>query len=174
MTINMKQFFLLIAVAMLAVALPAQEMAEKKADTRKADMQENAEKAEPAGENVDGPVLTLDNDVVDYGEIEQGSEPLRKVSFTNTGNAPLVISNAKGSCGCTVPTWPREPIAPGESADIEIRYDTKRTGSINKRVTLTTNDATGNYVIRVVGHISQKVEEEGLPEKKGLFENENN
>ena len=125
-------------------------------------------------EAVEGPKMTLESLVVDYGEIEQGSDPLRKVAFTNTGTEPLVISNAKGSCGCTVPTWPREPIAPGESADIEIRYDTKRLGAINKTVRLTTNDATGTYTLRVKGNIKKAQEEEGLPEKEGIFNKPNN
>lgn len=120
-----------------------------------------------------GPVMELETMVVDYGEIQQGDDPLRVVSFINAGTEPLVISNARGSCGCTVPTYPREPIAPGESADIEIRYDTKRLGKINKTVRLTTNDATGQYVLKVVGNISAKPVEEGLPEKKGIF-NPNN
>ena len=120
-------------------------------------------------EAVAGPVMTLESMEVDYGTIEQGSDPLRKVSFTNTGTEPLVISNARGSCGCTVPTWPKEPIAPGESAEIEIRYDTKRLGNINKTVKLTTNDPTGTYVLRVIGKINPKAQEEGLPKKDGIF-----
>ena len=69
----------------------------------------------PAEMNGEGPVMNLESMVVDYGTIAQNSEPLRTVGFTNTGTEPLVISNARGSCGCTVPTWPKEPIMPGES-----------------------------------------------------------
>ena len=134
--------------------------------------QENAISAESKpvqSEVVSGPKMTLESMEVDYGTIEQGSDPLRKVEFTNTGTEPLIISNARGSCGCTVPTWPKEPIAPGESADIEIRYDTKRLGGINKTVKLTTNDETGTYVLRVIGKINPKAEQEGLPKKDGIF-----
>lgn len=147
-----------LAVGMFAQETPAQNTGEK----------ENAEQP------VLGPKMSLESSEVDYGEIEQNSDPLRSVKFTNTGNEPLIILNAKGSCGCTVPTYPREPIAPGESAEIEIRYDTKRLGAINKTVKVTTNDPEGEYVIRVKGNISPKPEEEGLPEKEGIFNNPNN
>lgn len=160
----MKQYLItLLLTAFAAFSVAAQQQEAKKAD----DVKEETETP------VDGPQMTLESTVVDYGEIEHGSDPLRTVSFTNTGTAPLVISNAKGSCGCTVPNWPREPIAPGETSQIEIRYDTKRTGAINKTVRLTTNDAIGQYTLRVTGKIKPKVQEEGLPQKEGIFKKEN-
>ena len=159
----MKSLYALALLTFFAFSAYAQETAKEEA-TEKTEQEVS----------VDGPKMTLESLIVDYGEIEQGSDPLRKVSFTNTGTEPLIISNAKGSCGCTVPTWPREPIAPGETADIEIRYDTKRIGAINKTVRLTTNDATGTYTLRVKGNISKKAEEKGLPEKEGIFNKPNN
>lgn len=78
-------------------------------------------------------------DVMDYGTIKKGSERVRKFSFKNTGTEPLIISNATGSCGCTVPTYPHEPIMPGASATIDVNYDTNRLGAFTKTVTLTTN-----------------------------------
>ncbi|MDX1902989.1 MAG: DUF1573 domain-containing protein [Thermonemataceae bacterium] len=74
-----------------------------------------------------------------YGTIKNGSTGYRYFKFTNTGSGPLVISDAKGSCGCTVPTWPKEPIMPGQTEYIKVNYDTKRTGAFTKYVTLTTN-----------------------------------
>lgn len=118
-------------------------------------------------------ILTLESDVVDYGTIDQGSEPLRVAKFKNTGTEPLIISGAKGSCGCTVPNWPKEPIMPGESSTIEIRYDTKRVGAINKTVTVTSNDPAGKHVIRVTGNINAVAQEEGLPEKQTIFNKPN-
>jgi hypothetical protein len=76
---------------------------------------------------------------VNYGNIERGADGVRNFKFTNTGKAPLIISDAKGSCGCTVPTYPKEPIMPGESAEIKVKYDTNRIGAFTKYVTLTTN-----------------------------------
>ncbi len=131
--------------------------------------QETVTPAAPASKAV----MTLESDVVDYGTIDQGSEPLRVAKFKNTGTEPLIISGAKGSCGCTVPNWPKEPIMPGETSQIEIRYDTKRVGAINKTVTVTSNDASGNKVIRVIGTINAVAQEEGVPEKETIFEKPN-
>ena len=117
-------------------------------------------------ENTDGPVIQFESNSVDYGTIEQGSEPIRKVTFANTGNAPLVIKNAKGSCGCTVPIWSKEPIMPGQVDTLSIRYDTKRIGKISKTVSLYTNQSDDPYVLRVVGEVKPKPKEpEALPEK---------
>ena len=160
----MKNLIFVAVFSMFAISMYGQQGAEKPAS--------DAKQTEPT--SVEGPVMTLESTTVEYGDIVQGSDPLRSVSFTNTGTEPLVISNAKGSCGCTVPTWPREPIAPGETGAIEIRYDTKRLGGINKTVKLTTNDATGTYVLRVKGNITAKKEEQSLPDKEGIFGKPNN
>ncbi len=135
-----------------------------------AQQQEAKPAPEAAPESTGGPIMTLDSDVVDYGSIEYASDPLRTLSFKNTGTEPLVISNAKGSCGCTIPTWPREPILPGEVGQIEIRYDTKRPGPINKTVKITTNEAVNTHTVRVIGQIAAKAPaEEALPTKEGVF-----
>ena len=70
--------------------------------------------------------IEFKNDVIDYGEIAKGSDGIRTFEFTNVGDAPLVISNVKSSCGCTVPSKPDGPVAPGESSAIQVKYDTKR------------------------------------------------
>jgi len=108
--------------------------------------------------------MTFESLTVDFGTIENGSEPLRVVKFTNTGTEPLVIKNARGSCGCTVPTWVKEPIAPGQSSTLEIRYDTKRTGAINKSVTITTNEGPDNHVLQVIGTVLPPKEEIAVPQ----------
>jgi hypothetical protein len=110
---------------------------------------------------VDGPKMDFKTLVVDYGTIEQNSEPLRTIEFTNTGNEPLVIKNARGSCGCTVPTWPKEPIMPGEKSKIEIRYATNRLGKFSKKVTLTSNAPGAPVVLTVKGNVLK--EKEGVP-----------
>jgi hypothetical protein len=110
---------------------------------------------------VDGPQMKFETFVVDYGTIEQNSEPLRTIEFTNAGNEPLVIKNARGSCGCTVPTFPKEPIMPGEKSKIEIRYATNRLGKFSKKVTLTTNAPGAPVVLTVKGNVLK--EKEGVP-----------
>ena len=113
--------------------------------------------------NPNGPIMEFDSKTVDYGTIEQHGEPLRTVSFTNTGKEPLVIKNCKGSCGCTVPVWPKEPIMPGETGEIEIRYATNRLGKINKTVKVTTNEGTDPHVLKVIGEVLKAEEEESVP-----------
>jgi hypothetical protein len=95
--------------------------------------------------------------VVDYGQIEQGADGLREFSFTNAGTESLVITSATGSCGCTVPSYPKEPIEAGATSAIQVRYDTNRIGSFTKTVTLTTND-TANPTVRLTikGTVLQK------------------
>ncbi|MBL0191828.1 MAG: DUF1573 domain-containing protein [Saprospiraceae bacterium] len=110
-----------------------------------------------------GPVMSFKETTVDYGEIEQGSEPLRKFKFTNTGDAPLIISNATGSCGCTVPEWPKEPIAPGKSSTIDVRYDTNRPGAFTKTVTLTSNEEGKTKVLTIKGMVKTKPQPESAP-----------
>ena len=127
-----------------------------------------------AADSQDGPVMAFETETVDYGVIEQGSDPYRVFKFTNTGNAPLIITNAKGSCGCTVPTYPKEPIGPGETSEIKVRYDTNRRGKFTKRVTLTTNAGEEKQMLTIQGEVVQKAEEPaGLPENEGNMFNNN-
>lgn len=109
------------------------------------------------GGSEDGPMITVDKEVHDYGTIENGGEPNCVFKVTNTGNAPLIISFCKGSCGCTVPDCPKEPIAPGATAEIKVKYDTKRPGPINKSVTITSNAVNSpSKVIRIKGNVKSK------------------
>jgi hypothetical protein len=85
------------------------------------------------------PQIEFDSTSIDYGTIENGSDGERVFSFTNTGNADLIIRNVKSSCGCTIPKKPKDPIAPGESSEIVVRYDTKRVGPFRKTITVSTN-----------------------------------
>jgi hypothetical protein len=111
--------------------------------------------------NVDGAKIEFETETIDYGTIENSSDGNREFKFTNTGNAPLVVTKAKGSCGCTVPTWPKEAIAPGESSVIKVRYATNRTGSFNKSITLTSNAVNEpSKVIHIKGTVKPKVIEE--------------
>lgn len=127
-----------------------------------------AKDAANAKEN--GAEMTFEQTTVDYGSINQGDEPYRIFKFKNTGNEALIIKEAKGSCGCTVPTYPKEPIAPGASAEIKVRYDTNRIGQINKSVTLQTN--AGVKILKITGNVKQKASPASVPanEKKSVLD----
>jgi len=118
-------------------------------------------------QNAAGAVMTFDVTTIDYGTIEKGGDPIRKFKFTNTGNEPLIIKTAKGSCGCTVPTYPKEPIMPGESNVIEVRYDTQRVGPFTKTVTLTTNETSDTHTLTIKGEVKAPATQESVPASNG-------
>ena len=92
-----------------------------------------------AQEVVTGPSITLDKDVHDYGTIQQGANGTCEFTVTNSGTEPLIISRCKGSCGCTVPQCPKDPIAPGEEGEIEVKFNSK--GKKNKQTKTVTINA---------------------------------
>ena len=112
--------------------------------------------------------VTIDfvSKVVDYGTIDHNADGARKFVFTNNGTEPLLIKNAKGSCGCTVPTWPREAIAPGATAEIGVKYSTNRVGKFTKTITLTTNASKKPVILTVKGEVNAPAKEETAPVRK--------
>ena len=114
-----------------------------------------------------GASVEFEKNVHDFGNMKQHGDASTKFVFTNTGTEPLLISNAKGSCGCTVPSWPKEPIMPGETGSIKVTYDSKRVGPINKSVTITSNASNEpTKVIRIKGSIEAAPVEETMPVKE--------
>lgn len=104
--------------------------------------------------------------VVDYGLIDHNSDGVRNFTFTNNGTEPLTINKAKGSCGCTVPTYPKDPIAPGETAEIGVKYATNRVGKFTKTITLTTNASKKPVILTIKGEVKPAEEEKsGVPVK---------
>ncbi len=104
---------------------------------------------------------------IDYGTIEKGADGVRVFEFTNTGNAPLVISNVKSSCGCTVPKKPDGPIAPGETGEIQVKYDTNRVMPIRKTITVTSNADTPTVALKIKGEVID-------PSKTSVLEKKDN
>lgn len=99
----------------------------------------------------------VDKAVIDYGQIKKGSDGTRFFTLTNNSkDTPLIIKNAVGSCGCTVPTYPKAPIAPGKEAKIKVKYDTQRLGAFKKSVTLYTNAEEGQKVLYIKGEVIDK------------------
>lgn len=119
---------------------------------------------------VAGAKIEFDKLEHDYGTIDQGANGTTEFRFTNTGTEPLIISNAKGSCGCTVPEWPKEPIAPGASAAIKVKYDTKRVGPISKTVTITSNAVeNATALLKIKGTVNAVAsEEDAMPAMKTI------
>jgi len=121
-----------------------------------------------ASKTVESTNVTIDfvSKVMDYGTIEHNADGARKFIFTNNGTEPLLIKNAKGSCGCTVPTWPREPIAPGVTAEIGVKYATNRVGKFTKTITLTTNASKKPVILTIKGEVNPAPKEENSPLRK--------
>lgn len=112
----------------------------------------NAEPAAPVG-----PTTTMDfkENEFDFGSVDQGEKVTHTYAFTNTGSEPLIISNAKGSCGCTVPSWPKEPIPAGETGEITVQFDSKnKKGKQSKRVTITANTDPAQTFLTIKGEVT--------------------
>lgn len=109
--------------------------------------------------------ITFESLEYDYGSIYKGDNGECEFVFKNTGKAPLQITNARASCGCTVPSWPRDPIAPGKKSVIKVKYDTNRIGTINKSITVTSNAVNNSVVLHIKGTISEKPAK-SVPEKQ--------
>ncbi len=122
----MKKIVLLLFVGLIGMTLTAQDAAAK---------------------------IEFKTETVDYGEIVKGSDGVRVFEFTNTGNAPLIISKVSSSCGCTIPKKPEDPILPGKTGEIQVKYDTNRVGPIRKAITVISNADTPTKVLKIKGEI---------------------
>ncbi|MGE0567411.1 MAG: DUF1573 domain-containing protein [Bacteroidia bacterium] len=110
--------------------------------------------------------IKMDKMIHDYGTIQQGGNGECEFKFTNTGKEPLIITNCMGSCGCTVPQCPKEPILPGKSSVIKVKYDTNRVGGIYKTVTVSSNAKSGVVTLTIKGTVEAKPVEEAFPTNK--------
>lgn len=97
--------------------------------------------------------IEFKSEVIDYGEIAKGSDGVRVFEFTNTGNVPLVITDVTSSCGCTIPEKPKDPIAPGKTGEITVKYDTNRVGPIRKTITVYSNAEEPAKSIKIKGKV---------------------
>jgi hypothetical protein len=158
----MKRYYTLLAlVACLTFSLHAQ-VKEQPATTSTTE----------AVEVTDGP-MTFEQTTIDYGTIQQNADPYRVFNFKNTGDQPLIITNAVGSCGCTVPSYSKAPIAPGGTGEVKVRYDTNRLGRFRKRVTLSNNLSEEPVVLTIMGEVLEKpAQADAVPEgEAGMFGN---
>jgi hypothetical protein len=135
-----------------------------------------AQVADPAATPTEGPMIKFEEETHDFGDLMQGGDASYVFKFTNTGTADLVISGAKGSCGCTVPKWSTEAVPPGGEGEIKVQYDSNRIGGINKSVTVNSNAVNQPVMtIFIKGNITPKPAEpsyfaptEGSPVNNGM------
>ncbi len=124
----MKKIVLVLFVGLLGFSLTAQDKAAK---------------------------IEFKTETIDYGVIEKGSDGVRIFEFTNTGNAPLIISKVSSSCGCTIPNWSKDPVLPGKSGEIQVKYDTNRVNPIRKAITVISNADTPTKVLKIIGEVKE-------------------
>ena len=118
-----------------------------------------------------GAEIEFEKIVHDYGDVPYNGNGECEFRFTNTGTEPLIIQKPKSSCGCTIPSWPKDPILPGKSETIEVTYRTNRVGNFDKKVTVTSNAVQNpTVVLRIKGRVLDQPTE-ALPEKKSDFGN---
>ena len=103
--------------------------------------------------NADVGVLDFEAEIIDYGTISKNDNGLRTFKFTNRGTAPIIIADVKTSCGCTIPKFSKKAILPGETGEIEIKYDTKRVGSFSKTITILSNADESSKKLKIKGVI---------------------
>lgn len=130
----MKKLFLLSLFAVMAFGVSAQEVQEQVP--------------------VNGPKISFNKMVHDYGVIEKDGNGNCVFEFTNNGTEPLILSNVRASCGCTTPQWTKAPIMPGQTGTINVRYNTSNVGGFNKSITVTSNAVDNpRVVLKIKGNV---------------------
>lgn len=134
-----KVFSLLMILAFVMAGMAQQDAAQPKKNKK-----------------VKTPEITFETLVYDYGQINQGDNGECEFVFKNTGKADLILTNCRSSCGCTVPSWPKDPIPPGKKASIKVKYNTQRIGQINKTITVESNAVNDQVKLTITGNVNPK------------------
>jgi hypothetical protein len=145
-----------IALSILSLSLMTISCNDNAAKKIKA---ENLELAKERDEEIKigGPKLKFDKTEHDFGVINEGDVVETVFSFTNSGKSELIITSAKGSCGCTVPEWPKEPIMPGETGEIKVKFNSDRKPNLQqKNITLVTNTDQGKEILKIKAQVTPK------------------
>jgi hypothetical protein len=168
--------FLMVFSLSAQVSVSQQPTPEEKARMEKEREQQQAAQSQQAvNTNPNAPDIVFNKVVHNYGDINQNDDGRCEFTFKNEGKEPLILSNVRSSCGCTVPEWPRQPILPGESEVIKVKYDTKRVGPINKNVQVYSNAKTSPVVLKIEGKVlaqgqsqapTKNIESPGTPVNK--------
>lgn len=143
----MKKYFASLLILVLTIGAYAQDA-----------------KTEKAAPNPNAPKLIFKEETYGFGEIPEGPQVTHEFKFTNTGKEPLILSNVKASCGCTTPSWPKEPILPGKDAVILVTYNTQgRPGPFTKSITITSNADTPTKIIFIKGEVVKEDPTKSVP-----------
>ena len=146
--IKMKQLILLLSLALVSCNSSSDEK------TITTDLVNSPLTANSNAEKVLTPNIEMLETSYNFGEIQQGESVTHDFILKNTGDADLLVSAAKGSCGCTVPEWPKTPIAKGEEAAIKVTFNSAgKSGKQNKTVTLVTNAIPNTKVLTINGNV---------------------
>lgn len=147
----MKQFFLAF------VAIAGLSLTSCKEDASKKVKEDNVAQAEQRDEaSTKLPVMTFEETEYDFGKIPQGQEVEHIFKFKNTGDAPLIVTNARSSCGCTIPEKPEGPVAPGETGEILVKYNGSGLNGISKTITITANTENGTEQLKIKAFVEPK------------------
>lgn len=148
----MRSLRVLSAVAILALFSSCNDEASSRVK------KENVAKVEQeAIDKANAPVMTFEETKYDFGDMVEGDVAETVFKFKNTGKSPLIITNARASCGCTIPDYSREPIAAGEEGEIKVKFNSRgKHGKQNKRVTITTNTEKGRELVYVLANVAKK------------------
>lgn len=154
----MKKLVTLFLLSTLSISVFAQD--DMKAPKKVKEAAKKEVKEEVKAATTTGAKIEFKEEVIDYGTIEKGADGIRKFEFTNTGTEPLIISRVYSSCGCTIPKKPKDPILPGATGEIEVKYDTKRVGPIRKTISVYSNAGAVPFPLKIKGTIvAAKAEE---------------
>lgn len=124
-----------------------------------ADIIRNPVTAEGPADTVNVAKMTFEETAFDFGEVTEGAVVKHTYKFVNTGKVPLIISDARSTCGCTVPTWPAEPVAPGESGVIDVQFNTSNKGREQRKpITITANTYPAQTIVYLEGFVKSKDE----------------
>jgi hypothetical protein len=157
----MKKLFLsVLAAGMLLSACNQAAKQGKTADStavQPATAATSAAPADVAPVMTNGPQMKFEYVTHDFGKIQQGDKVTYKFNFANTGKSPLIIADAVASCGCTIPTWPKAPIKPGDGGQIVVTFNSAgKKGLQDKMITITANTNPRQNVVHLVGEVLEK------------------
>ncbi len=149
----MKKTIALSVLSLSLLTLSCNENAAKKINDENVEMAKQRDNEIKEG----GPKLKFDKTEHDFGVIKEGDIVETVFSFTNSGNSELIITSAKGSCGCTVPEWPKQPIMPGEAGEIKVKFNSSNKPNMQKKqVTLLTNTEQGKEILKITAEVTPK------------------